>query len=189
MRVFAARPQHKAHPAVGTTTVRMVFDAKDQYPSQWAAIESIAVKIGCTGETLRTWVRQGQRDRGARPGTTTAELQRIKEQRLTRRFEAERPDQPQVADLTDVSTWPGIAYVAFVIDVFARDIVGTGDSDDNALAETINGLQKGRDHAPARALADPQGGRTGDAAAGLVVQPTTPAGAHRPHPAGRRRDH
>ena len=39
--------------------MRMVFDAKDQYPSQWAAIESIAGKIGCTGETLRKWVRQG----------------------------------------------------------------------------------------------------------------------------------
>ena len=38
--------------------VRMVFDAKDQYPSQWAAIESIAAKIGCTGEMLRKWVRQ-----------------------------------------------------------------------------------------------------------------------------------
>ena len=55
------------------------FDAKDQYPSQWAAIESIASKIGCTGETLRKWVRQGERDSGVRPGATTAEQQRIKE--------------------------------------------------------------------------------------------------------------
>ena len=59
--------------------VRMVFDAKDQYPSQWAAIESIAAKIGCTGETLRKWVRQGECDGGARPGVKTAEQQRIKE--------------------------------------------------------------------------------------------------------------
>ena len=59
----------------------MVFDAKDQYPSQWAAIESIASKIGCTGETLRKWVRQGERDSGVRPGSgpTTFEQQRIKE--------------------------------------------------------------------------------------------------------------
>jgi transposase len=57
----------------------MVFDAKDQYPSQWAAIESIAAKIGCTAETLRKWVRQGERDSGVRPGATTAEQQRIKE--------------------------------------------------------------------------------------------------------------
>ena len=59
--------------------MRMVFDAKDQYPSQWAAIESIAGKIGCTGETLRKWIRQGQRDSGPRPGPTTDEQQRTKE--------------------------------------------------------------------------------------------------------------
>lgn len=59
--------------------VCMVFDAKDQYPPQWAAIESVATKIGCTGETLRKWVRQGERASGVRPGATTAEQQRIKE--------------------------------------------------------------------------------------------------------------
>jgi transposase len=57
----------------------MVFDAKDQYPSQWAAIKSISSKIGCTAETLRKWVRQGERDSGVRSGTTTADLQRIKQ--------------------------------------------------------------------------------------------------------------
>ena len=59
--------------------VRMVFDAKDQYPSQWGAIKSIAAKIGCTSETLRQWIRQGERDSGTRPGLTSAEHQRIKE--------------------------------------------------------------------------------------------------------------
>jgi transposase len=59
--------------------VRMVFEAKDQYPSQWSAIESIAGKIGCTSETLRRWVRQGERDSGERPGATTLEQQRIKD--------------------------------------------------------------------------------------------------------------
>jgi transposase len=59
--------------------VRLVFDAKDQYPSQWAAIESIAGKVGCTAETLRKWVRQGERERGVRPGPTVAEQQRIKD--------------------------------------------------------------------------------------------------------------
>jgi transposase len=66
-------------PEVVERAVRMVFDAKDQYPSQWAAIESIAGKIGCTAETLRRWVRQGERDRGVRQGPTTAEQQRVKE--------------------------------------------------------------------------------------------------------------
>ena len=53
------RKSPKFSPEVQERAVRMVFDAKDQYPSQWAAIESIAGKIGCTGETLRKWVRQG----------------------------------------------------------------------------------------------------------------------------------
>jgi transposase-like protein len=70
------RNSPKFSPEVQERAVRMVFDAKDQYPSQWAAIESIASKIGCTGETLRRWVCQGERDRGVRPGSTTAEQQR-----------------------------------------------------------------------------------------------------------------
>ena len=73
------RKSAKFSPEAQDRAVRMVFDAKDQYPSQWAAIESIAGKIGCTGETLRKWVRQGERDSGTRPGPTTGEQQRIKE--------------------------------------------------------------------------------------------------------------
>jgi transposase len=73
------RKSAKFSPEVVERAVRMVFDAKDQYPSQWAAIESIAAKIGCTPETLRRWVRQGERDSGVREGPTTAEQQRVKE--------------------------------------------------------------------------------------------------------------
>jgi transposase len=73
------RKSPKFSPEMQERAVRMVFDAKDQYPSQWAAIVSIAGKIGCTAETLRRWVRQGERDSGARPGPTTTEQQRIKE--------------------------------------------------------------------------------------------------------------
>ena len=73
------RKSPKFSPEVIERAVRMVFDAKDQYASQWAAIESIASKIGCTGETLRKWVRQGERDSGVRPGPSTTEQQRIKE--------------------------------------------------------------------------------------------------------------
>ena len=72
------RKSPKFSPEVVERAVRMV-DAKDQYPSQWPAIESIAGKIGCTAETLRKWVQQGERDSGARPGPTTVEQQRIKE--------------------------------------------------------------------------------------------------------------
>jgi transposase len=69
----------KYSPEVIERSVRLVFEAKDQYASQWAAIESIAGKIGCTTETLRRWVRQAERDQGLRAGTTTAEQARIKE--------------------------------------------------------------------------------------------------------------
>jgi len=73
------RKSPKYSPELVERAVRMVFDAKDQHPSQWAAIESIAGKIGCTAETLRRWVRQGERDGGVRDGPTTADQQRVKE--------------------------------------------------------------------------------------------------------------
>ena len=49
------------------------------HDSQWAAISSIAEKIGCTAETLRSWVRQAERDAGHRPGLTTEERTRLKQ--------------------------------------------------------------------------------------------------------------
>ncbi|AWN17905.1 Mobile element protein [Salinisphaera sp. LB1] len=56
----------------------MVFEHQADYSSQWAAIGSIAGKIGCTPETLRSWVRQAERDRGMRDGQSTEERERIK---------------------------------------------------------------------------------------------------------------
>ena len=57
---------------------RAVLDHGGHHASQWAAIGSIAAKTGCTAETLRTWVRQAERDRGQRPGATTEERERIR---------------------------------------------------------------------------------------------------------------
>jgi transposase len=65
-------------PEVRARAVRMVQEHGGDHASQWAAIGSIAAKIGCTGETLRKWVRQAERDQGARPGPTTEERDRIK---------------------------------------------------------------------------------------------------------------
>ncbi len=59
--------------------VRLVFEEQASYPSQWAAIGSVAGKMGCTAETLRKWVRQAERDAGRRPGLTTSERERLKE--------------------------------------------------------------------------------------------------------------
>jgi len=57
----------------------MVFDHEKEHASQWAAIVSIASKIGCTPETLRRWVRQTEVDTGRRGGLTSDERARIKE--------------------------------------------------------------------------------------------------------------
>ena len=59
--------------------VRMVREHGSEYPSQWAAIKSIAQKVGCSSEALRIWLRQQQRDQGEGPGATSADLQRMKE--------------------------------------------------------------------------------------------------------------
>lgn len=56
----------------------MVLEPLDEHESEWAAICSIAAKIGCTAETLRRWVRQSERDNGQREGQTTSERERIK---------------------------------------------------------------------------------------------------------------
>jgi transposase-like protein len=59
--------------------VRMVFEHRGEYGSEWEAIGSIASKIGCTAETLRKWVRRAQVDAGRRPGLTSSEQTRVKE--------------------------------------------------------------------------------------------------------------
>ena len=68
----------KFSPEVRERAVRMVIEHRSEHASEWAAIVSIAAKIGCTAQTLSNWVRQAERDSGKRPGTTTDERERIK---------------------------------------------------------------------------------------------------------------
>jgi len=70
---------NKFSPEVRERAVRMVQEHCGGYPSLWAAVESIAPKIGCVPQTLLEWVKRAEIDAGARPGTTTAELQRLKD--------------------------------------------------------------------------------------------------------------
>src|ERR671918_3229548 len=65
-------------PEVRARAVRMVTEHQGEHSSQWAAIGSIAAKIGCTAETLRGWVRQAERDQGKRAGPTSDDRERIK---------------------------------------------------------------------------------------------------------------
>ena len=73
---------HKTSPKfsaeVRERAVRMVFEHRSEHTSQWAAIASIAAKIGCTAQTLANWVRRAERDQGQRSGMTTDERERIK---------------------------------------------------------------------------------------------------------------
>ena len=66
-------------PEVRERAVRMVLEHAEPHESQWAAIRSIAEKMGCAAETLCSWVRQAERDAGKRPGLTTDERQRLKD--------------------------------------------------------------------------------------------------------------
>jgi transposase len=66
-------------PEVRERAVRLVLEHQREHESQWAAIVSVAAKIGCTPETLRTWVRRVEVDEGLRAGVTTDERQRLKE--------------------------------------------------------------------------------------------------------------
>ena len=71
--------QKRFSAEVRERAVRLVLEHEGEYASQWAAISSVAEKIGCTAETLRNWVRQAERNAGRRPGLSTEERQRLKE--------------------------------------------------------------------------------------------------------------
>ena len=66
-------------PEVQERAVRMVLDHREEHSSQWQAIQSVAAKIGCAPETLRTWVRRTEIDSGLRAGVTSDEKARVRE--------------------------------------------------------------------------------------------------------------
>ena len=72
------RKSTKFSPEVRERAVRMVQEHRGEYPSLWAAIESISAKIGCVPQTLNEWVKKSEIDSGAREGVTSDERERIK---------------------------------------------------------------------------------------------------------------
>jgi transposase len=73
------KKSNKFSPEVRERAVRMVQEHRGEYPSLWAAVESIAPKIGCVPKTLLDWVQRQEVDTGVRTGVTTAEALRVKE--------------------------------------------------------------------------------------------------------------
>ena len=71
--------QSRYSAEVRERAVRLVMESESDHGSQWAAITSVAAKIGCTPETLRKWMRRAERDSGKRAGVTTAERERLKQ--------------------------------------------------------------------------------------------------------------
>ena len=67
----------RCSPEVRERAVRLVMEQRPAHPSEWAALQAVATKLGTTAETLRKWVRQAERDTGQRPGLTTSERERL----------------------------------------------------------------------------------------------------------------
>ena len=76
--MMSKSPTPKYSPEVRERAVRMVQEHRGEYPSLWAAIESIAPKIGCVPQTLHGWVRKHEVDAGLRDGVTSDERERLK---------------------------------------------------------------------------------------------------------------
>jgi transposase-like protein len=72
------KKQNQFSPEVKERAVRLVQEHRQEYPSLWAAVESIAPKIGCVSSTLLEWVKRSDIDSGRRDGVTTSERERIK---------------------------------------------------------------------------------------------------------------
>ena len=71
------KKSNRFSPEMRERAVRMVQEHRGEYPSLWAAIESIAPKVGCVPPTLLEWVKNAEVDSGVREGVTSAEREQL----------------------------------------------------------------------------------------------------------------
>jgi transposase-like protein len=75
---MTSKTTNKFSPEIRSRAVRMVLDHASEHPSRWAAVTSIAAKIGCTPQTLHDWVKKADIDSGRRAGVTTEMAEKLK---------------------------------------------------------------------------------------------------------------
>src|SRR3982750_65960 len=97
---MTSKTTNKFSAEVRARAVRMVLDHAGEHPSRWAAVTSIAAKIGCMPQTLHDWVKKAEVDSGQRTGVPTDTAEKLKAQRAQIvRHVTELPDQPGVAEV------------------------------------------------------------------------------------------
>ena len=73
-----SKTTNKFSPEVRARAVRMILDHEGEHSSRWAAVSSIAAKIGCTAQTLNEWVKKAEVDNGCRPGLPSDVAEKMK---------------------------------------------------------------------------------------------------------------
>jgi transposase len=107
---MTSKTTNKFSPEVRARAVRMVLDPASEHPSRWAAVTSIAAKIGCTPQTLHDWVKKAEVDRGQRAGVPTDMADKLKALERENRELPSPPLNGSIGSTTEGSWSPLATY-------------------------------------------------------------------------------